>query len=336
MTIGVESNAIGATESAVQVVPATTAWADNFNAGGDIEMEGEFGDGWFVTWDENAGTFTNGLAGDDNKVLIGQFTTNGILSGEIFVQMFPEGDQQNPIQVFLPFGCSDDADAQSSRTCLLMLHRVVPMPIHLKWLVIDEGCIAEVDLTLEETMEAADCGYTLTRTWTATDAWGNTATATQVVNLEDTEAPVAVAQEDLTVECGTDLTPGSGVAEYPVNSFDNCAVEDLTWEYTDVEMAGGADLTGVTADFLVEMGGILEVRLANRCSSRHKGSPSVMAWKLITKTCLRILLVTAAQLPWTSRVDLSTLSLTERTGSHLNTIMPSSLSPICRLITWRA
>ena len=48
VTIGVESNAIGATESAVQVVPATTAWADNFNAGGDIEMEGEFGDGWFV------------------------------------------------------------------------------------------------------------------------------------------------------------------------------------------------------------------------------------------------------------------------------------------------
>ena len=39
-----------------------------------------------------------------------------------------------------------------------------------------------------------------------------------------------------------------------MNSFDNCAVEDLTWEYTDVEMAGGADLTGVTADFLVEMG----------------------------------------------------------------------------------
>ena len=83
-------------------------------------MEGEFGDGWFVTWDENAGTFTNGLAGDDNKVLIGQFTTNGILSGEIFVQMFPEGDQQNPIQVFLPFGyASDDADAQFSLMFLL-------------------------------------------------------------------------------------------------------------------------------------------------------------------------------------------------------------------------
>ena len=256
VTIGIESSVYGSTESSVEVVPSLTNWQNEFQNGNDILLEGDFGDGWFVTWDENAGIYTNGLAGDDNKVLVGQFTTNGIMSGQLFVQMFPEGDQQNPIQVFLPFGyASDDADAP--------IFTYVPADVTQSCadahpsemaVAIDEGCIAEVDLTLEETLEAADCGYTLTRTWTAVDAWGNTATATQVVNLEDTEAPVAVAQEDLTVECGTDLTPGSGVAEYPVNSFDNCAVEDLTWEYTDVEMAGGADLTGVTADFLVEMG----------------------------------------------------------------------------------
>ena len=256
VTIGVESSVIGATESAVQVVPATTNWADNFNAGGDIEMEGEFGDGWFVTWDENAGTFTNGLSGDDNKVLVGQFTTNGILSGEIFVQMFPEGDQQNPIQVFLPFGyASDDADAP--------VFTYVPADVTQSCsdayptemaVAVDEGCIPEVELTLEESIEPADCGYTLTRTWTATDAWGNTATASQVVSLEDNEAPVAVAQEDLTVECTDDLTPGAGVAEFPVNSYDNCASDDLTFEFTDVEMDGSVDLTGVTADFHVEMG----------------------------------------------------------------------------------
>ena len=256
VTIGVESSVIGATESAVQVVPATTNWADNFNAGGDIEMEGEFGDGWFVTWDENAGTFTNGLSGDDNKILVGQFTTNGILSGEIFVQMFPEGDQQNPIQVFLPFGyASDDADAP--------VFNYVPADVTQSCsdayptemaVAVDEGCIPEVELTLEESIEPADCGYTLTRTWTATDAWGNTATASQVVSLEDNEAPVAVAQEDLTVECTDDLTPGAGIAEFPVNSYDNCASDDLTFEYTDVEMDGSVDLTGVTADFHVEMG----------------------------------------------------------------------------------
>ena len=74
------------------------------------------------------------------------------------------------------------------------------------------------------------------------------------MSLEDNEPPVAVVQEDLTVQCTDDLTPGAGIAEYPVNSFDNCASDDLTFEYADVEMGGSADLTGITADFHVEMG----------------------------------------------------------------------------------
>ncbi|MGB1122000.1 MAG: hypothetical protein ACPG08_00650, partial [Flavobacteriales bacterium] len=256
VTIGVESSIIGATESAVAEVPATTNWKDNFNAGGDIEMEGLYGDGWYVTWNDSTGIYTNGLAGDDHKVLVGQFTTNGILSGEIFVQMFPEGNQENPIQVFLPFGyASDDTDAPVFTYVPADLTQSCSDAYPTEMAVaVDEGCIPEVELTLEESIEPADCGYTLTRTWTATDAWGNTATASQVVSLEDNEAPVAVAQADLTVECTDDLTPGAGVAEFPVNSYDNCASDDLTFEYTDVEMDGSVDLTGVTADFHVEMG----------------------------------------------------------------------------------
>ncbi len=256
ITIGIESGTYGPTESSVEVVPSLTNWQGEFQSGNDIELDGEFGDGWFVTWDENAGVYSNGLAGDDKKVLVGQFTTNGILSGQLFVQMFPEGDQQNPIQIFLPFGyASDDTDAP--------IFTYVPEDITQSCsdahptemaVAVDEGCIAEVDLTLEESFEPATCGYTLTRTWTATDAWGNTATAVQVVSLEDNEPPVAVVQEDLTVECTDDLTPGAGIAEYPVNSFDNCASDDLTFEYADVEMGGSADLTGITADFHVEMG----------------------------------------------------------------------------------
>ena len=243
VTIGIENSLYGPTESAVEVVPSLTDWQDAFQSGNDIELEGEFGDGWFVTYDQNAGVYTNGVAGDDNKILVGQFTTNGILSGQLFVQMFPGGDQQNPLQVFLPFGyASDDTDAP--------IFTYVPADVTQSCadahptemaVAIDEGCIAEVNITLEESLESADCGYTLTRTWTATDAWGNTATATQVVSLEDTEAPVAVAQEDLTVECTDDLTPGAGIAEFPMNSYDNCASDDLIFEYTDVELSGTAD-----------------------------------------------------------------------------------------------
>ena len=255
VTIGIENNMLSPTESSVQIVPPTTDWQAAFNAGGDIELEGDFGDGWFVIWDETSGTYTNGLSGDDNRILVGQFTTNGVLSGELFVQMFPEGDQQNPIQVHLPFGyASDDADAP----VFTSVPADVTQSCSEAWptemaTATDEGCIAEVTLTVEETLADADCGYVLTRTFTATDAWGNSAVATQVVSLEDNEAPVAVAPADATAQCSDDLTPGSGVAEFPTNSYDNCS-DDLSFSYVDTPYSPGFDLDGVVADFHVEMG----------------------------------------------------------------------------------
>ena len=255
VTIGIEDNMLSPTESSVQIVPPTTDWQSSFNAGGDIELEGDFGDGWFVIWDETAGTYTNGLSGDDNRILVGQFTTNGVLSGELFVQMFPEGDQQNPIQVHLPFGySSEDADAPvfTSVPADVTQNCGAAWPTDMAT-AIDEGCIAETTVTVEETLTDTDCGYLLTRMFTATDAWGNSATATQLVSLVDNEAPVAVAQEDLTVECSDDLTPGSGVAEFPTNSYDSCS-DELSFSYVDAPYSPGFDLTGVTADFHVEMG----------------------------------------------------------------------------------
>jgi len=259
VTIGVESQETQPSEAAVSVITADgDDWAANFNAGGDVDLSGQYGAGWFVTWNPSTGQYTNGLAGDDQKVLIGQFTTDGILSGQVFVQIFPEGDQQNPLQILLPFGyASEDTEApvftyvpaDVTQSC------ADAYPTEMA-VAVDEGCIAEVTVTLDETLAAADCGYTLTRTWTATDAWGNTSTASQVVSLEDNEPPVAVAPADMIVGCSDDLTPGAGIAEFPVNSFDNCAMagDDLTFSYTDEETDGNFDLTGVTADFHVEMG----------------------------------------------------------------------------------
>lgn len=264
VTIGIENSLYGPLESEIQLVPATTDWMVNFNAGGDIEMDGQFGDGWYVLYgpiniqNPDLGyQYLNGVAGDDNLILVGQFTTNGILSGELFVQMFPEGDSTSPVQVHLPFGyASEDTEAPEftyvpadmTQSC------ADAWPTEMATAV-DGGCIADVTLTVEESVADADCGYLLTRTFTATDAWGNQASAVQLVNLTDDEAPVAVAQEDLVVQCADDLTPGAGVAEYPTGSYDNCAdASDLTFEYVDTPVAAGFDLTGVTADFHVEMG----------------------------------------------------------------------------------
>lgn len=249
VTIGIDNFMIEADESSVFLIESTD-WTTQFNAGNGIVMDGEFGDGWFVLPD-----VSNGLSGDDQRVLVGQFTTHGILSGQIFVQMFPEGDSDNAIAVHLPFGyASDDTEApaftyvpaDASQNCSDAL------PTEMA-IAIDGGCFPEANVEVSEEITDADCGYTLTRTFTATDAFGNSATATQVVQLLDTESPVAVAQADLTVQCSDDITPGAGIAEFPSNSYDNCASE-FGFSYVDAPYAPGNDLTGATADFAVEMG----------------------------------------------------------------------------------
>ena len=250
VTIGIENNMISEDESLVALVPETTDWVANFNAGNGVTMEGAFGDGWYTL-----SNVTNGLSGDDQRVLVGQFTTEGILSGQIFVQMFPEGDSNNAIAVHLPFGYSTDdteapvftsVPADMSQSC----SDAYPTEMAV---AIDEGCFPEATVTVSEEISDADCGYTLTRTFTATDAFGNIATAVQTVELLDSENPVAVAQADFTAQCSEDLTPGAGTAEYPTDSYDNCA-NVLDYSYVDAPFTPGFDLAGATADFSTEMG----------------------------------------------------------------------------------
>ncbi len=250
VTIGISNNMIDPDQSLVALVPATTDWMEEFNAGNGITMEGEFGDGWYIL-----PNVSNGVSGDDQRVLVGQFTTAGVLSGQIFVQMFPEGNSNNAIAVQLPFGyASDDSEApmftyvpaDMSQNCS------DSYPTEMA-IAVDEGCFPDAVVEVSEEIMEADCGFTLTRTFTATDAFGNEATATQTVQLLDSENPVAVAQADFTAECGADLTPGAGVAEFPVDSYDNCASE-LEFSYVDAGYSPEFSLAGATADFSVEMG----------------------------------------------------------------------------------
>ena len=62
-------------------------WLAAFSAGGGIDIDDATGGAWFVTND-----VTNGIAGDDLDVLVGQFTTDGVVSGTINFQLFLEGD----------------------------------------------------------------------------------------------------------------------------------------------------------------------------------------------------------------------------------------------------
>ena len=83
-----------------------------------------------------------------------------------------------------------------------------------------DNCDANVNVTFNEVRTNGSCpdSYTLTRTWTATDNCGNTATGSQQITVQDITAPVLVGVPvNITVECSAIPTAPS------VTATDNCA-----------------------------------------------------------------------------------------------------------------
>ncbi|MES2332153.1 MAG: LamG-like jellyroll fold domain-containing protein [Bacteroidota bacterium] len=73
--------------------------------------------------------------------------------------------------------------------------------------------------------------YTLTRTWSTTDASGNTTTASQVITVQDTKAPVlSDAPANITVECNA--VPVAAI----LTATDNCETPAVV--YTEVRTDG--------------------------------------------------------------------------------------------------
>ena len=63
-------------------------------------------------------------------------------------------------------------------------------------------CDADVEIEFHETINVIPCGYTLVRTWTATDDCGNSVSASQTISVTDDEPPVFTnVPSDVTAEC---------------------------------------------------------------------------------------------------------------------------------------
>ncbi len=97
-------------------------------------------------------------------------------------------------------------------------------------------------LTFEDVTTQGDCegAYSITRNWTATDACGNTANASQTINVQDTTAPVIAAlPAATTIECGTE------VVFVQATVTDNCGNATLTFEdvTTQGECEGAYSIT---------------------------------------------------------------------------------------------
>jgi gliding motility-associated-like protein/uncharacterized repeat protein (TIGR01451 family) len=85
-----------------------------------------------------------------------------------------------------------------------------------------DNCDASPSLTFNESRSGNSCCYVITRTWTATDDSGNTATATQTITVNDNVLPVlANVPADLTITCNASIPPST------VTASDNCVANPL-------------------------------------------------------------------------------------------------------------
>ena len=81
---------------------------------------------------------------------------------------------------------------------------------------VNDNCDTDVDLDFDEISTPDVCGYTLTRTWTATDNCGNIAIATQIITVEFDTPVLSNLPADVTVECNN--IPSAGT----VTATSNC------------------------------------------------------------------------------------------------------------------
>ncbi|MCB9315720.1 MAG: HYR domain-containing protein, partial [Lewinellaceae bacterium] len=114
-----------------------------------------------------------------------------------------------------------------------------------------DNCTNPINVYLNEVLQPGVCDnkFTLTRTWLATDACGNTAVYTQTINVNDNTAPVITGTpNNLTVECD-----GAGNSNQLIDwlndhggfsATDNCG--DLTWSNNFGALSNGCGETGST------------------------------------------------------------------------------------------
>ncbi|TDQ20879.1 gliding motility-associated C-terminal domain-containing protein, partial [Tenacibaculum caenipelagi] len=103
-----------------------------------------------------------------------------------------------------------------------------------------DNCNSEVTVVYleEQTGQEEGCAseYTITRTWTVQDCAGNVTSHTQVITVEDNEAPELVSTlEDITIEC-------DNVPEVPTLEFvDNCSPNVTQTSFEETSTFDGTD-----------------------------------------------------------------------------------------------
>ena len=105
-------------------------------------------------------------------------------------------------------------------------------PVPVIYPTATDNCDREVDVTFVDRRLDQACGANITRTWIATDDCGNTASATQLILIRDTELPTLSG-----VPTSTRISCGDALPAAEVTASDNCS-QGLVVSYEQVELPG--------------------------------------------------------------------------------------------------
>ncbi|MEO5777180.1 MAG: gliding motility-associated C-terminal domain-containing protein [Flavobacterium sp.] len=112
-----------------------------------------------------------------------------------------------------------------------------------------DNCDPNVSLTFVDVTTNGACAgsYSVTRTWTATDACGNTSTASQTINVQDITAPtIDTAAANATVECDGNGNSAALAAWLASNGGASAsdACSNVTWTNNFNALSNGCGNTG--------------------------------------------------------------------------------------------
>ena len=126
LTVGLDGPAGPNDQAPSPIGDSESGWLSNFEAGGNVVLNDETGGALYVVNDPS----DNIVSGDDLRILVGQFTTDGELSGQVNFHMFNMGMATDNVDISIPFtglgpvgstsdfvcGCSDLAACNYNAT----------------------------------------------------------------------------------------------------------------------------------------------------------------------------------------------------------------------------
>ena len=164
-------------------------------------------------------------------------TATDICNGDVEVTMTEVTTDGCPYEMIRTYIATDACGNSTSLTQVItvvdtILPELIGVPANITAECIDvpiapivsasDNCSETLDAVLEEIVLNNTCPLQIQRTWTATDACGNIASASQLITINDTTNPeILNAPEDITVEC-TDI-PSAIVLQVS----DNCDVDPI-------------------------------------------------------------------------------------------------------------